>query len=136
MEQHFDVSRIVGIEIMPLRESHYKWLPTKQKTFLWGIFKLNRWHPEGFYSYGNYTECYESGCFDAHQYTAEELRKHNYIVEEITNTVYEKPRVVIFLEHGYKIHSTFDSDSEASEWVSNMRIVSGKEFEINHMRKS
>lgn len=133
MEQHFDISRIIGIEVRGLHESRYKWLPKKRKTAFFGLIKRNSWHDEGYYSNGDYQECYESGCWDAHAYTADELREYGYIVDEDTRTVYEKPCVTVFLEHDHKIYRRFESDSEASEWVSDLRRRSGKEFEINHV---
>ena len=130
MEQHFDISRIIGIELIDIREASHKWLPRKQKTFFFGLFKRNSWHAEGYYQNGCYKECYESGCWDATESTAEELKGYGYIVDESTNTVYHKAHVTVFLEGECKVYSSFDSESEASSWVSDLRKRSGKEFEI------
>ena len=130
MEQHFDISRIIGIELKGITKTSYRWLPKKQKTFFFGLIKRNAWHAEGYYQNGCYEECYESGCWDASEYTAEELRDYGYIVDEDTRTVYEKPCVTVFPEHDHKIYRKFESDSEASEWVNGLKKRSGKEFEI------
>lgn len=130
MEQHFDISRIIGIELRGITKTSYRWLPKKQKTFFFGLIKRNAWHAEGYYQNGCYEECYESGCWDASEYTAEELRGYGYIVDESTETVYNKPNVTVFLEGECKVHREFDSESEASEWVDDLRRVSGKVFEV------
>ena len=130
MEQHFDISRIIGIELRGITKTSYRWLPRKQKTFFFGLIKRNSWYNEGYYDHGCYEECYESGCWDASEYTAEELRGYGYVVDESTRTVYNKPNVTVFLEGEYKIYRKFESDSEASEWVNGLKKRSGKEFEI------
>lgn len=130
MEQHFDISRIIGIELSGITKTSYRWLPKKQKTFFFGLIKRNAWHAEGYYQNGCYEECYESGCWDASEYTAGELRDRGYIVDESTSTVYHKAHVTVFLEGECKVSSSFDSESEATEWVSNLRRRSGKEFEV------
>lgn len=130
MEQHFDISRIIGIELRGITKTSHRWLPKKQKTFFFGLIKRKAWHAEGYYQNGCYEECYESGCWDASEYTAEELRGYGYIVDESTETVYNKPQVTIFMESDCKVYRNFDSESEATEWISDLRRRSGKEFEI------
>ena len=130
MEQHFDISRIIGIELTGIRETHHRWLPRKQKTFFFGLFKRNSWHSEGYYDHGCYEEGYGGDFWDAREYTAEELRGRGYIVDESTSTVYHKAHVTVFLEGECKVSSSFDSETEASSWVSDLRKRSGKEFEI------
>jgi hypothetical protein len=130
MEQHFDISRIIGIELRGITKTSYRWLPRKQKTFFFGLIKRNSWYNEGYYDHGCYEECYESGCWDASEYTTEELRGYGYVVDESTRTVYDKPHVTVFLEGEYKVYQKFDSESEASEWVGDLRRASGKDFEV------
>lgn len=130
MEQHFDISRIIGIELRGITKTSHRWLPKKQKTFFFGLIKRNAWHAEGYYQNGCYEECYESGCWDASEYTAEELRGYGYIVDESTETVYNKPQVTIFMESDCKVYRNFDSESEATEWISDLRRRSGKDFEV------
>ena len=130
MEKHFDVDRIVSIQIVGLRESSHRWLPRKQKTWFFGLFRRNSWYSEGYYASGHYTECYESGSWDAHAHSAKGLRDYGYIVDESTQTVYNKPYVTVYLEHEYTVTKTFDSDTEAASWVSDLRKRSKKEFEI------
>jgi hypothetical protein len=129
MEKHFDADRIVSIHITELRESRHKWLPRKQKTWFFGLLKRNSWYSEGYYESGHYMECYESGCWDAHAHSAKGLRDCGYIVDESTKTVYNKPHVAVHLEHKLSVSRSFDSNTEAYAWVSDLRKKSGKNFE-------
>ena len=131
LEQHFDVSRIIGIELRTVSEARYTWLEREQKTRLFGLIKRDAYYSEGYYNYGQRRECYgENGCWDAHAYSAESLRESGYIVDDSTKTVYNKAHVTVFLEAECKVSAHFDSNTEASEWVSNLRLTSGKTFEI------
>ncbi len=130
MEQHFDISRIIGIELRGITKTSHRWLPKKQKTFFFGLIKRNAWHAEGYYENGCYDECYESGCWDATEYNAKELRDYGYIVDESTKTVYDKPHATIFMESDCKVYKKFDTEPEATEWVNALKKRSGKEFEI------
>ena len=128
IQEQFDVSRIIGVKIVSRSLTSYMWLPAKQKTFFFGLFKRNAWWSEGFYKCGCYQECYESGCWDASSYTAEELRNSGYILEG--QKVYNKPYVTVYLESDYQSTERFDSEQEAKEWVEKLKATSGKTFEI------
>ncbi len=124
----FDISRVIGIWIFDKRESSYKWLPKKQKTFFFGLFKRNRFHSEGFYSHGHYEECYESGCFDATPTTKERLEKIDYIVDK-DNKVWYKPYVLVDLESENQYKISFETIEEAKSWANEIEVKSGKNFQ-------
>lgn len=128
-ETQFSVKRIIGITIRDKYESHYKWLPKKQKTFFFGLFKRNSWHQEGFYSYGSYTECYESGCWDSRPVNEEELRESGLIVDE-NKIVWRKPLVTVHLESKKEVNRYFDTIIGAKRWAEILRNKNGEHFEI------
>jgi len=129
MEQHFDIARIIGAKIVDARQTSHRWLPAKQKTWFFGLFKRSSWHSEGFYSNGCYQECYESGCWDATPSTKQQLEEQGYQVDG-WNNVYNKPHVTIYLEHECQVTKSFDSYTEAQDWVEELKAISGKVFEI------
>jgi len=129
MEQHFDISRIIGIELRGITKTSYRWLPRKQKTFFFGLIKRNAWHAEGYYSNGCYYEWFEGSCYDAYANSAKELTDSDYLVDELTKTVYNKSHVTVYLEHEYTVTKDFDSNTEAYNWVSALREKSKKRFE-------
>lgn len=128
MKQIFDADRIIGIEIYPRRETSYKWLPEKQKTWFFGLFKRNSWYSEGFYPRGCYQECYESGCWDVTPSSQESLIESGYQIED--RKVWNKPHVRVFLESKYQVNQVFETIAEAEEWVDTLVKASGKTFEI------
>jgi|688.fasta_scaffold520252_3 hypothetical protein len=130
MEKHFDVDRIVSIQVIEIRESHYKWLPRKRKTWFFGLFNRISWYNEGYYNQGCYYEWSEGGCYDAYANSAKELIDHDYLVDELTKTVYNKSHVTVYLEHEYTVTKDFDSNTEAYSWVSALREKSKKNFEV------
>lgn len=129
MEDHFDVSRIIGIRVIDKRKSSYKWLPEKQKTAFFGLIKRNAYYSEGYYSNGHYQECYESGCWDAYPYDREDVLKSGYLIDS-DNVVWHKPYVNIYLESDCQVNKSFTTFEEASQWVRGLKMTSGKTFEI------
>jgi hypothetical protein len=132
MEQHFDVSRIIGIKIVDKRETSHRWLPRKQKTAFFGLIKRNAYHSEGYYANGCYQEGYESGCWDAASYTKDELIEKGYLVEFSINHkgVYHRPYVTVHLEHEHQVTKNFTTFDEATQWAEELKATSGKTFEI------
>jgi hypothetical protein len=128
IQEQFDVGRIIGVKIVGRSLTSYTWMPAKQKTTFFGLIKRNKWWSEGFYQCGCYQECYESGCWDACSYTAEELRRDGYIVE--SGKVYSKPYVTVYLESEYQSTKRFNTEEEAKQWVDELKATSGKTFEI------
>jgi len=129
IQEQFDINRIIGVKIVGKREANYRWLPEKQKTTFFGLIKLKSWYNAGFYSEGCYTVSYgESGEWEADSYTAEELRKKGYIVQE--DKVFCKPYVTIYLESDYQTTKNFQNEEEAHLWVDKLKTASGRYFEI------
>jgi hypothetical protein len=130
MTEHFDIGRIIGITLVDRSKASWEWLPRKRKKIL-GIFNSKHWHPSGFYRYGCYEECYESGCWDSTPFTQDELEKSGYLVDSEKN-VWNRPYVTIYLESDCKVTKRFDNTEEASLWVEKLKEDSGKKFEIVH----
>lgn len=129
IEEHFDVSSIIGIEITDKRETSYRWLPKKQKTFFFGMWKRDAWHSEGFYDYGYYYEGYMGDSWDATPYTKEDLIMNGYIVDE-NNVVWRKPYATVYLRNKYEVTTYFNTFEDSIEWCENLKLKSGKKFEI------
>lgn len=129
IQEHFNIDRIIGITVCGERKSSNTWLPRKQKTWFFGLFKRNAWHSEGWYSYGCYEECYESGCWDATPSTKKQLESYGYIVKD-DKTVWHKPYVTVYLEAKLQVSRTFDTLKEAKAWVEELKVSSNKPFVI------
>ena len=127
--EHFNVDRIIKIRVVDKQKDSYEWLPKKQKTWFFGLFKRKSWHSEGFYPYGDYEECYECGCWDASASTKERLIEHGYIVDS-QNVVWRKPYVTVYLESEYSVTQKFDTIEQANEWVDELKSLGVKTFEI------
>lgn len=128
-EIHFDVSRIVGIEIFDKSPAHYKWLPRKQKTTFFGLIKLNEYYEEGFYMYGSYKTGNFDYEWDQTSSTREDLIKSNYLIDS-DNTVWNRPKVTVHLEHKQGAYQSFETYDQAWSWVNNLKSLNGKQFEI------
>lgn len=129
IEEHFDVNRIIGIKVVDKRESSYKWLPRKQKTFFFGLYKRDSWHSEGFYENGSYYEGYMGESWDTISHTKEELIEYGFIVDE-NNVVWSKPYATVYLEHECKVNKYFNTFDETIEWCEMVKSTSGKTFEF------
>jgi hypothetical protein len=129
MEQHFDVSRIIGIKIIDKRLSSYKWLPEKQKTTFFGLIKRNSYHSEGYYSNGHYQECYESGCWDACPSSRVDVLRSGYLIDS-DNVVWHRPYATVYLESDRQVDKNFTTFEEAMQWADELKMTSGKTFEI------
>ncbi len=130
-QEHFDVSRIIGLKVVGKRKSNYKWLYEKRKTAFFGLIKLNDYYPAGYYEYG----CYETGCdsmggsWDATAYSSYDLKNYGYLVEGF-DQVYDKPYVTVYLESDYTSTQKFNSNEEALEWAEQLKASTGKSFAI------
>jgi len=129
MEEHFDISRMIGIKIVDKRKSSTTWLPRKQKTAFFGLIKRKAWYSEGYYSNGHYRECYESGCWDATPSTRQQLLNYGYLVDN-DKVVWNRPHVTVYLEHDHQVGKTFDTFENALSWAEELKATSGKTFEI------
>jgi len=124
---HINVNRIVGIRIHDKTTTIYKWLPAKQKTTFFGLIKLNKWYPEGFYEYGWYIENY-SGIGGGYAFTADQLSQRGYLIQD--KDVFQKPYVKIYLQSDCTISKQFNSLQEAQVWVDQLKSKCKSEFEI------
>lgn len=130
MEQYFDINRIVKITLYDKRATNHKWLPEKQKTWLFGLIKRNVWYSEGWYSNGCYREGYMGDEWDATPISTDSLRESGYIVEKY-NGVYRKPQVSIQLTDKCEVNKEFETHQEAKQWVIELIKKSQNFFEIN-----
>ena len=129
IQEHFDVSRVIGLKVVGKRKSTYKWLYEKRKTALFGLIKLNSYYQAGYYQYGCYEECYESGCWEATAYSSYDLENSGYLVEGF-DQVYNKPYVTVYLESDCQSTQKFNSNEEALEWAYRLKASTGKTFAI------
>lgn len=124
----FDVDSIITIFFRSKRiEYQYEWVPEKEvstfKTFLL-IFSRH-----------SGKKIIESHWIDNHswadnKYTTEQMKAaSNYIIDEDNHICYEKPYVKVSLKHERSVDKRFISDEEALEWISSLKIKSGKNFE-------
>ena len=128
-EIHFDVSRIVGIEIFDKTSAYYQWLPRNQKTAFFGLIKLDKWYDEGFYMYGSYRTGGYDHEWDQTPMTREDLIKSNYLIDNDKN-VWNRPKVTVHLEHKQGAYQSFETYEQAWSWVNHLKSLSGKQFEI------
>jgi hypothetical protein len=124
----FDVDSIVTIFFRSKREdTQYEWVPEKEvstfKTFLLIFSKKSG------------KKIIESHWTDTHswhdtKYTTEQMKAaSNYIIDEDNHICYEKPYVKVSLKHERSLEKKFITDEEALEWISSLKIKSGKNFE-------
>jgi len=130
-QTHFDVSRIVKIEIFEKYSAYYKWLPRKQKTSFFGLIKLNKYYEEGFYMYGSYKNGSYDCEWDQTPMTYDDLIQSGYLIDT-DKKVWNRPRVIVYLEYKGDIFKTFNTFEEAWSWVNDLKSLSGKKFEIVH----
>jgi hypothetical protein len=127
-QDHINLDRIIGIRVHDERGAAYKWLPTKQKTTFFNLFKLNKWHSEGFYEYGRYEEGWYGDYMDAPAYSAQELIQKDYLIRG--KDVFYKPYVNVYLQDDLEISKKFNTLQEAQEWVEQVKLKCKNEFEI------
>lgn len=124
--ESFNVDRVIGIAITDKSKTHYKWLPRKQKTFLW--FKINKFFEEGYYSYGCYEEGYMDSVWDNTPLTEKELVSYGYLVDSNTKTVYHKPTVTIYLYDDCNVSTKFNTLEEAIKYSESIQAASTSKF--------
>lgn len=122
----FNVDKVISITVTDKSKTHYKWLPRKQKTFLW--FKINKFFEEGYYSYGCYEESYIDSVWDNTPLTEKELISDGYLVDNSTKTVYHKPTVTIYLHDDFKITTEFNTLEEATKYSELIQSTSTNTF--------
>jgi hypothetical protein len=128
-EIHFDVNSIIKIEIYDRKKDSHKWLPARQRTWLFGLIKRNSWQSEGFYYYGCYEECYESGCMESRPSSMEQMISYGYQIDE-NKTVWNKPYISILLKGGNSITKKFETIEDAKEYAEDIKEWSDIKFYI------
>ena len=123
IEIHFDVDSVIAIKVV--KESPCEWFVWKDQTVKKRWFSKPRIYPAGFHDESSYTELI---------WTKEELLERGYKVygndERVNNRVCRKPYVIVYFGHKLDATHTFESDEMASDWIENLKLTSGKTFEI------
>lgn len=123
IEYHFDVNSVIGIKFV--KEEPCEWFIWKEEFFKKRLFGKPKIYPAGFYDESSYSQ---------HVRTKEDLLESGYKVydwdERVTNRVCRKPYVVVYLGHKLEVQNTFESNTIALEWIENLKLTSGKTFEI------
>ena len=129
-EIHFDVNSISKIEVYDKTKSSYKWLPARQRTWMFGLFKRNSWQDEGWYPYG----CYEEGSMTGDSWEAspsskETLLEYGYKIDD-DQTVWYRPCVNIYLRGKYSIIKRFETFEKAKAYVEELKKESSIKFNV------
>lgn len=124
-QTHFDVKEIIGIKLFlesPVTRFRYV-DATEEKRTLFGLLRVRSASPAGFLDLGSYRN---------EIYTEKEVVDHGYKVypDRVTNQVCRKARANVYLSHDYEVEKIFESDQEAKSWVADLKLASGKTFEI------
>lgn len=127
IEEHFDVSQIVGIKFYPESNTYYNWVDAEPeaRTFF-GLIKVRSAIPAGFTD--------PTSIFD-NRYSEDELKNYGYNVystdERVSNhRVCNKPHVIVYLTHKLQVSKKFDTDALAKKWIYELKAKSAKSFEI------
>jgi hypothetical protein len=128
-ELHFDVNSIIKIEIHDRTESSYEWLPARQRTWFFGLFKKNSWQSEGWYPRGCYEEGYMGDYWEVKPSSKERLLENGYQVDP-DKTVWNRPRIDIYLKGGHSIRKKFETFEDAKEYVEDIKEWSDIKFYI------
>jgi hypothetical protein len=125
-EIHFDINSIIRINILGRRETSYGWLPKKQKTFFFGLFKRNSFYSEGFYENSDYLNFFDS---DGIAYSENDLIGYGYQVDP-DKSVWEKPYISIIMKNKDSIQIKFESLEEARNYVKEIEEKSEIKFHV------
>ena len=120
MEIHFDIDKIVKIKFVGKQEEErIRWVEPKPIKKFFGLYNTRRSTEGHFADFGSYLDT---------KYTERLLREYGYIVEG--KKVYRFPHVEVHFEHDDSVNKSFQTDSEALQWVEELKATSGKTFEI------
>ena len=127
MEKHFDIDKVVSIDFYPVRIQNWIWQDEiPEKRIFFGLINLRGAISPGFRDLGDWG--------DRRRYTQKEVEEYGYKVypyeERINNRVCSKPCVSLNLISDIKIQKTFETEEEASHWIEELKLKSGKSFEI------
>jgi hypothetical protein len=128
-ELHFDVNSIIKIEIHDRTESSYEWLPARQRTWFFGLFKKNSWQSEGWYPQGCYEEGYMGDYWEEKPSSKERLIDYGYQVDS-DKSVWDRPCVNIYLKNKYSLGKKFDTFEQAKSYVEELKKESDIKFHV------
>jgi hypothetical protein len=121
----FDINRIVGVKLYPVREAGYQWLPEKSRpSWFFGLIKRSPF-PAGFYPDGEY----EDGEWKNNPKSEKYILDYGYLIG-FGQVVFRKATVTVYLESEYQVSQQFDTTSEAEQWISKLVAANKNQFEI------
>jgi hypothetical protein len=121
----FDVNRIVGVKLYPIREAGYTWLPEKQRpSRFFGLIKKAP-YPAGFYPGGEYND----GTWDNKPRSEEYIIENGYVIGA-GKVVFRKACVTVYLESEYQVSQQFITTKEAEAWIAELIALNSNHFEI------
>jgi len=124
IEINFDINKVVSVEVYMDRPAYgiqYKEERRVPKfpAFIRGYKTL----VAGYYDNNNWDG-------DEVLVSIETLLRKGYIIDDDKKLVYDKPYVTIRLTDKIYYSKTFGSNRLALEWVEELRVRSGKDFEV------
>lgn len=116
IENHFDVNQIVYVTFVPERPSnYYKWNDSRPIKYFFGLIKTKKFT--------------KAGWGDGYKIVDKEyLINDGYKI--VGKDVYHKSKVHVYLTNKHRIDNTFESENDAKNWMEDLKITSGKTFEI------
>lgn len=119
----FDVNRIVGIKLYPVREAGYKWLPEKSRpSRFFGLIKTPPF-PAGFYPDGEYMDGCWMNCPKSEKY----ILDNGYLIDS-TKGVFRKACVTVYLESNYEVSQQFNTTHRAEMWIAERTALNNNHF--------
>lgn len=120
IQYHFDVSQITCLKYVPQTKKEWIcWVDSKPIYKFFGLIKTNKMTKEGFEDFSTYGRKIKP---------KEELISDGNIV--IGKEVFSKPKVVIYFRNKAELVNVFNEQEDALEWIEQLKITSGKTFEV------
>jgi hypothetical protein len=128
-ESHFLIENIREIQLTKERPAGYIWIDEKieiiKKWYWFGFYKKEIKTEAGFYEKG-----YEHYAPHTEQYFLDMGYKIYPISERIENRICSKAYVTLSWKDGGSRGFNFESDDEAKAWIEQIKVKSGKTFEV------
>lgn len=119
MEKHIDLDRIIKIDFYPeIVEDYYYWRGPKPIKKFFGLIS-NGFTEAGFVSRGDY---------DRKTISVESLERQGYSIKG--KKVFKNPSVTVHLDSGFWESISFKTNREATNWITDVKEKSGKQFLI------
>lgn len=120
-EISFDINAIVSISLYKERESfYYRWQEEKPIRHWFFNYKTGKISPAGWI---NHIDIFSDFIFSESELKNKGLR----IASD--KKVYDAPYIIIKLINGDSVQKTFNTDLEATNWITALKLKSGKIFE-------